>query len=143
MEIRRIEPTGELYQAERELRNRVLLRPIGLPDHAWEQKDADSLHFIAIHDDQVVGCVLLWPDSQEPPGAQLLQMAVDEACQGQGVGRLMIQELVRAARELGLSRIWCHARMKVAPFYTRLGFEPQGEVFEEVGLEHQVMVLGL
>ena len=143
LRVQRIEPKGELYEAERELRNRVLLRPIGLPDYAWEKKDEDSLHFVALQNDAVVGCVLLWPNPEAPGAAQLLQMAVDQKQQGQGVGRVMVAELMRAAQELGLTTVWCHARSSVADFYSRLGFSPRGPVFQEVGLDHQVMFITL
>ena len=34
--IQRIEIDDPLYQQERDLRNRILLRPIGIPDFGWE-----------------------------------------------------------------------------------------------------------
>ena len=39
LEIKQITILDPLYQLERELRNKILLRPIGLPDNAWEMKD--------------------------------------------------------------------------------------------------------
>ena len=127
------------YQAERELRNRVLLRPIGLPDHAWEQKDPDCVHLVAVNP-KVVGCVLLWPNGLE---GQLLQMAVEPNLQGQGVGRLLVEALLKAARERELQNIFCHSRYQVRQFYARLGFREVGPIFQEVGLDHVRMELSL
>jgi hypothetical protein len=45
----------------RELRNKILLRPIGIPDHAWEMHDKKSWHFVAVENDVVIGCVVLVP----------------------------------------------------------------------------------
>jgi hypothetical protein len=39
MTIQNIETSNPLYQLETDLRNRILLRPIGVPDHAWEMHD--------------------------------------------------------------------------------------------------------
>lgn len=143
MSVVQIDLDDPRYQEERELRNRVLLRPIGIPDYGWEKRDPESLHFVATDlKGAVVGCVLLWlPQGKDE--AQLLQMAVEPAFQGQGVGRLMMAALLQAARDRRRRRIWCHARIGVVPFYHKLGFQPLGETFQEVGLDHQVMELYL
>jgi len=139
IEVKKIEPQGEEYQRERELRNRILLRPIGIPDYGWEKKDDTSHHFVAIHKNEVIGCVLLWPDPSEDGAAQLLQMAVETDHQGRGVGRLMIQELIEFAQRSGLKRVWCHARVSVETFYRKLGFAAVGEVFQEADIDHRIM----
>ena len=46
--ILRINIQDTLYQQERELRNKVLMQPIGMPDYGWEQFDSKSWHFVAI-----------------------------------------------------------------------------------------------
>jgi hypothetical protein len=45
MTIQQIETDNPLYQLETDLRNRILLRPIGVPDHAWEMHDHKAWHF--------------------------------------------------------------------------------------------------
>lgn len=132
-----------LYAQERELRNEVLLRPIGLPDHAWETRDSEARHIVASRGELVLGCVLLWPCPGREKVGQLMQMAVSVKVQGQGLGRLLVERLAELAREMGLERIFCHSRIKVVPFYEKLGFAVQGDVFEEVGLNHQKMWLDL
>ena len=47
-DIRRIDMENPLYQKERELRNKVLLRPIGISDFGWEMNDSVSWHFVAL-----------------------------------------------------------------------------------------------
>jgi hypothetical protein len=44
MTIQQIETDNPLYQLETDLRNRILLRPIGVPDHAWEMHDHKAWH---------------------------------------------------------------------------------------------------
>jgi predicted GNAT family N-acyltransferase len=86
-------------------------------------------------------CLLL-PDAARSSG-QLLQMAVDASLQGQGLGRKLVVELeARVARE-GFSKIILHAREVASIFYAKLGYIPQGDLFEEVGIPHQVMTKDL
>jgi amino-acid N-acetyltransferase len=54
---------------------------------------------------RVVGCGALhvmWEDL-----AEVRTLAVDPAVRGQGIGHLMLGRLLRAARELGIRRVFC------------------------------------
>lgn len=127
------------YPAMRELRNRVLLRPIGLPDGAWEMHDKESWLFVAVEDNNVVGCSILVPLKEDPKHAQLMQMAVDTKLQGRGVGKLIASEMISFAKKIGLEEISCHSRDYAVNFYAKLGFEVYGETFEEAGIAHKHM----
>lgn len=137
--IQEINTSDALYQSERELRNKVLLRPIGVPDHAWEMNDERSWHFVALEDGNVVGCVVLFPIDIKNNRAQLMQMAVDFNLQGKGVGKLLVNELVNFCKSKGITQIICHSRSTVVDFYFNLGFEIYDEPFVEVGIQHYHM----
>ena len=126
-----------LYKQEQDLRNRILLRPIGLPDHGWEMDDHKALHFVAVEKDKVVGCVLLVPLNAGQ--AQLKQMAVETEYQSQGIGRLLIGALLASAKEHRLKEVICHAQDTAIPFYIKNGFEIYEEPFVEVGVPHHHM----
>ncbi|QKX04194.1 MarR family transcriptional regulator [Aquimarina sp. TRL1] len=128
-----------LYESERNLRNKVLLRPIGLPDHAWEKKDAISWHFVAVKADKVIGCFVLVPLNTQKNKTQLIQMAVDTAYQGKGIGKLLIDTLKQFCRENQIEEVCCHARETAIDFYKKSGFSIYGTPFEEVGLKHRHM----
>jgi predicted GNAT family N-acyltransferase len=137
--IKRINTKDPLYSSERELRNSILLRPIGLPDHAWEMHDEQSWHFVAVSNNKVIGCVVLFPVEQEAHQAQLMQMAVETNNQGTGVGKLLVGALLDFCRSVGIREIICHARTEAVSFYLKLGFEIYGAPFTEVGLPHRYM----
>ncbi len=141
--IQQINMQDALYQEERELRNKVLLRPIGLPDHAWEMKDAKAWHFVALQNNKVIGCVVLWPFEGEPHKAQLMQMAVDTSLQGKGIGKLLVNELISFCKKNGIREMVCHARENAFEFYHNLNFEKTGEEFTEVGILHYRMKLAV
>ncbi len=140
-EIIRIEMDNPLYQKERELRNKVLLRPIGIPDFGWEMNDKKSWHFVAMDKLELIGCVLLVPLNKEKSKGQLIQMAVESTWQGKGVGKLLVQSLIAFASAIGIKEIEIHSRAEVTTFYEQLGFQVYGDEFEEVGIKHRLLHL--
>lgn len=139
IQIERIEIQDPLYQEERQLRNKVLLRPIGIPDFGWEMNDEKSWHFVALDKGEVIGCVVLVPIDTQNKKAQLIQMAVDDIWQGKGIGKLLVKALIAFSEKSGIGEIQIHSRSDITTFYTHLGFEIYGEEFEEVGIKHRYM----
>lgn len=131
------------YREMRELRNQVLLRPLGIPDHSWEMHDERSWHFVALQDDQVIGCAVLVPSEENKTSAQLIQMAVASDVQGKGIGQLLLTEIIAFAKRKFLQEIHCHSRQYAVNFYKKAGFTVYGETFTEVGIPHNYMKLEL
>ncbi len=72
-----------------------------------------------VRDGQVTGCGALhvmWEDL-----AEIRTIAVDESCQGEGVGHLLVDALLARARDLGVSRVF--VLTFAVKFFGRLGFE--------------------
>ncbi|EIA10586.1 GNAT family N-acetyltransferase [Flavobacterium frigoris] len=141
--IQLIDTKNDLYQLERELRNKILLRPIGILDHAWEMHDEKSWHFVAVENDSVIGCVVLVPLNQEQTKTQLMQMAVETNQQGKGIGKLLVKELLAFSISNEIKEVVCHSRDNAVPFYLNLGFEIYDEPFVEVGIQHYHMRINL
>lgn len=137
--IQRIETYNTLYQLETDLRNRILLRPIGVPDHAWEMHDHEAWHFAAVENENVIGCVVLNPLNPEKTKTQLMQMAVETDQQGKGIGKLLVKELLSFCKSNGIKEVVCHARNNAVPFYLSLGFTIYDDAFVEVGIPHEHM----
>ncbi|MCA9299424.1 MAG: GNAT family N-acetyltransferase, partial [Phycisphaerales bacterium] len=140
--VRRISLDDPLYAQECDLRERVLLEPLGYDmDRFRREFQVEDLfeHFVATFEHptgiRVVGCVTLLPDRPEEGTGKLAQMAVDPQRQGEGIGRrLVVAVESRAFGELGLERLMCHAREDAIPFYARLGWVVDSDVFEEAGI---------
>ena len=130
---------SDLYSEMVQLRYRVLREPLGLT-YTQEQLDAEHsyLHLALIESGQIVAC--LYQYLQEPGVARVKQVAVDLHLQGKGFGRRIMLEAEKIAFAMGAERCFLHARSNVAEFYTRIGYEPVGEPFEEVGIAHQAML---
>jgi len=141
--IQLIDTKHALYQSEREVRNKILLRPIGVPDHAWEMNDEKSWHFVAVEKDNIIGCVVLVPLDPEQTKTQLMQMAVETNQQGKGIGKMLVKELLAFSLSKGIKEVVCHSREDAVPFYLNLGFEIYGEPFVEVGIQHSHMRIAI
>ena len=70
-------------------------------------------------------------------------MAVSPLCQGQGIGRQLVLELERKAKECLFESIVLHARQVAFPFYEKLGYAFISDLFEEVGIPHRAMTKSL
>lgn len=134
-----------LYEQEVDLRQRVLLEPINFTIADFEKEfpgvEDRFEHFVCVIDHptgkRVIGCVCLLPNHPQPGIGKLMQMAVDPQRQREGIGRELVVELERRAfGELGLQELFCHAREDARPFYERLGWEVDGEMFMEAGIPH-------
>jgi predicted GNAT family N-acyltransferase len=143
-----IGPNHPLYPQEVDLRERVLLEPIGYTmakfaaDFPFEDRFE---HFVAVIEHpkgkRVVGCVCLLPNHPEPGVGKLMQMAVDPQRQGEGIGRELVAHLERRAfGELGLRELYCHSREDACGFYRQMGWTIAGERFMEAGVPHFKMV---
>lgn len=141
--IQLIDIKHPFYPFEQELRNSILLRPIGIPDHAWEMHDEKSWHFVAVENNHVIGCVVLVPLNPEQTKTQLMQMAVETQHQGKGIGKLLVKELINFSKTNGIQEVVCHARDNAVPFYQNLGFEIYDKPFIEVGIQHYHMRINL
>jgi predicted GNAT family N-acyltransferase len=126
------------YEATIALRDDILRRPLGLTfDPAHLAAEAGDYHLACYRDAELVGCLVLTP--RDNGDMKMRQVAVAEAEQGRGIGRALVIESERVARDLGYSRMVLNARAAVVPFYEKLGYETYGEPFEEVTIPHRSM----
>ena len=118
-----------------ELRSLVLRKPLGLEfsekELAMENKE---FHLAAFYKNQIVGILLLKPISDSE--IKMRQVATSPNHQSQGIGSILVGFSERFAKEKGYSKITLHARETAVPFYLRMNYETEGEMFEEVSIPH-------
>ena len=127
----------------RGIRTSVFIHEQGIPEHMeWDNADSGCVHAVAYNHFGVplaTGRLI-----EHVPGvAKIGRMAVTQAVRGSGVGRAVLDALMKAARERGYREAVLHAQMGAAPFYARAGFSQRGPAFEEAGIPHQEMVRAL
>jgi predicted GNAT family N-acyltransferase len=67
------------------------------------------------------------------------RVAIAPEQRGKGVGALLMQFVEQTAREQGFSRLVLDAQIDAIPFYEKLGYLAEGDIFLDAGIEHRFM----
>ena len=126
------------YAQEKELRDRILRRPLGLTLSGKDlQGEDEQIHIVAMDEQgSVVGCVLVAFAEER---AKIRQIAVDEGHQGRGVGTQLIKTAEQAALDRNVRTLMLHARVTAREFFEKLGYKAASGVFTEVTIPHVAM----
>lgn len=68
-------------------------------------------------------------------------MAVLTQFRGLGIGRRILETLIRLASSREAKTIILHSQVNAIPFYEKLGFTTQGPIYIEVDIPHRNMIL--
>jgi YbgC/YbaW family acyl-CoA thioester hydrolase len=133
----------ELGDAARAIRTEVFIDEQKIPaEMEWDAADAGCVHAVAYNRFGLAlatGRLL-----QHVPGvAKIGRMAVRQAMRGSGVGRHVLDALMKAARARGDREAILHAQASAVSFYLRAGFVTRGPEFDEAGIPHVEMVRSL
>ncbi|HSN33872.1 MAG TPA: YbgC/FadM family acyl-CoA thioesterase [Ideonella sp.] len=133
----------ELGEAASAIRRAVFVGEQGVPaDIEIDTADATCLHALARNRvGQPLATGRLVEDAAGT--ARIGRMAVISEMRNGGVGRVVLDALLRAARQSGCTRAVLHAQRQAVPFYRRAGFVESGAEFEEAGIAHVVMTCEL
>ena len=140
-EIIEIDYASSRYEELVKLRYKVLLEPLGFEFlNAHREKEANYLHIACIEklDDALVGGCILAPIDNET--IRLMQVAVDNKYQGEGIGQDLVRYAEQRSKEAGYSQIEMHAMLSVVSFYEKLGYTQEGELIEEKGITFAKMI---
>jgi GNAT superfamily N-acetyltransferase len=86
----------------------------------------DGLVRVAERDADVVGFAVLFKPVEG--SCELDGLFVEPAHMGAGVGRALVEDAIRIARDRGATRIDVVANLEAVPFYERVGFTGAAEV---------------
>ena len=131
----------ELFCTER-LREETFVteQKITLPE--LDDQDLIAIQAYRLNDDQtnaLATCRIFEEDGKWMLG----RVAVSKAARGMHLGSKMVEAVQEYLREKGVAALYCHAQMRVEPFYAKLGYQEIGEPFEEAGIQHIMMKKGL
>jgi YbgC/YbaW family acyl-CoA thioester hydrolase len=108
----------------------------------WDDADRVCIHAVAFNRlgrPLATGRLL-----QHAPGVgRIGRMASLQVMRGSGVGRQVLDALMKSARARGDSEVTLSAQTSASAFYARAGFAPRGAVFEEAGIAHVEMTRSL
>lgn len=125
------------------IRTAVFVEEQRIPmDMEWDEADATAVHAVAYNGlGQAIGTGRLL---QHAAGSgKIGRMAVNRVLRGSSLGRELLHALMAHARERGDTEVLLHAQRSAEGFYSRLGFQPRGEPFDEVDIPHIEMIAWL
>ncbi len=126
-----------------ELRSLVLREPLGMVFHEEDIAQECDQHHIAAADEQGrVRATLILADAGENK-IKMRQVAVHPEDAGKGLGSAIVLYSEGYARKLNGRVMVLHARKTAVPFYLKLGYQVEGDEFEEVGIPHLRMFKNL
>jgi ribosomal protein S18 acetylase RimI-like enzyme len=88
--------------------------------------DENTFHLGYFEENNLLGIVTLMMSGDV---AQLRGMAVDENHQGKSIGRKLVLAAEEILTKKDTRKIWMNARETAVPFYEKLGYKTEGEIF--------------
>lgn len=121
------------------VRTAVFIQEQNIPaELEMDAMDVQCVHVVAFDEQgQAVATGRLLPD------AHIGRMAVLKDFRGQGLGAQVLSALCAAARQRGQLIVRLNAQVSADNFYSKLGFEREGEQFVEAGIVHITMFRNL
>ncbi len=126
-------------EALRDVRKRILYPDLPV-SKALYPGDESAIHIGAYKEDgTLIGIASLF--RRDDDSLQLRGMATTAESRGTGAGRSIVRFAEAYAAQTGVARLWCNARVSAMGFYTKCGWQVEGEEFEvpDIGA-HYVMV---
>jgi len=122
-----------------EVRRKVFIEEQKVPEELeWDEYDKDAIHII-VRDTQnnPIACARMKTDGH------IGRMAVLKNYRNNGVGSVLLNTLLKKAREVGTESVYLHAQVSAIPFYEKHGFIVCSEEFMDAGIAHKSMRLTL
>lgn len=128
----------QLEKDAKYIREQVFIQEQGIaPEDEWDDFDATAVHFMVYDKEQPIATARLLP--QHSVG----RVAVLMSYRKQGIGKILMQHIIDYARNQKLPYLKLSAQTYVTAFYEALGFNVQGEVYQDCGIPHINMILAL
>jgi GNAT superfamily N-acetyltransferase len=131
--------TTEEWDAYYDLRYRVLREPLDQPRGSEKNEGDETGEHFALFEVNVIKAIARLDHSGDRIG-QVRFVAVDQALQGKGFGRLIMEATEKRSVKRGDTKMILHARDYAVDFYLKLGYkliEPSHKLFGV--LQHYLM----
>lgn len=109
----------------------------------WDEHDTGALHLLVFdQQSQAVGCARIILNKALNQ-ATLGRMAVLKKSRGQGIGSMLLDEMVRICQSQQYGRILLSAQTHAVPFYKKAGFDVVSKPYIDANIPHVDMLLKL
>jgi predicted GNAT family N-acyltransferase len=118
------------------IRTQVFIIEQNIPEEdEWDDQDMISDHFVVYDQDQPIATARLLQNNS------VGRVAVLKAYRGQGIGRMIMLEIIRQAHQQDRKFLHLSSQVHAISFYEKLGFSIQGDAYDECGIPHIKMQL--
>lgn len=107
------------------------------PALEFDGQDEISEHIIAYLDSQPVGTARIRYLDEKT--AKIERLAVLPIARGKGIGKQIMELALDIAGKNNIQEVVIHAQEYIISLHQKLGFEREGEIFEEAGIPHVKM----
>jgi ElaA protein len=103
--------------------------------------DDEAEHLLATLEGKPAGTLRLRRLDGET--SKIERVAVLKEARGRAIGAALLKAAIAKLRDDGARRAKLHAQTHALDFYAKLGFAARGDVFDEDGIPHRIMLLEL
>ena len=128
---------SELMKKAHQIRHLVFVVGQNCPEELEWEYEEDSTHFLVLDNGISVATAR---HRKTEKGYKLERFAVLESERGKGYGNIVLKAILNDLSSFN-GLIYMHAQKQVLPFYEKLGFITEGDIFEEAGIMHFKMIL--
>lgn len=126
------------FAAIQEIRKSVFQEEQGVdPDLDFDGEDETSEQLIASLNGEFVGTARV--RYLDETTAKIERLAVLPSARGFGVGKKIMEKALEVIANKNIPEVVLHAQEAVKGLHQKLGFQEEGEVFEEAGIRHVKM----
>jgi ElaA protein len=130
----------ELYKILR-LRAEVFVVEQNCVFQDMDNKDQESHHLTGWLDNELVAYTRIMPAGLAYEEVSIGRVVSSPRYRGSGAGRELMNKAFLCIAELyGKQRVRIGAQLYLQTFYSSLGFEPQGDIYLEDGIQHIIML---
>lgn len=119
------------------IRHEVFVVGQNCPAELEYEFEEESTHFLVIHNNKAIATAR---HRKTEKGYKLERFAVLQTERGKGYGNLVLNAILKDLKNFS-GLIYMHAQEQVLPFYEKIGFKKEGDIFEEAGIMHYKMKL--
>ena len=127
----------ELMKTAHNIRHEVFVIGQNCPEEIEWEFEEESTHFLVFDNKEAVATAR---HRETNNGYKLERFAVLESKRGNGYGNIVLKAILEDL-SIFKGNIYMHAQEDVIPFYEKMGFEKEGDLFIEANITHYKMSL--
>lgn len=125
-----------LYQASLKIRETVFIHEQQVARELEVENEEEATFYLLLLDEKPVGTGR-WRKTDK--GIKLERFAILPEFRNLKLGSKLLKQVLTDLQAKPEKK-YLHSQLKAVPYYERQGFQKQGEMFEEAGIQHFLMV---